>query len=562
LHRVSLSGGSSIFPEAAEDSSLAESAQAVPKPHSHGMVGVMKPPPPRLAARFLERALLFALLVHAVALLSMLLLLAGLPGGGTAGGADRAAYVAGYPLLWRLGWFPWQLAAVSDLLLAVALLATPWVPRLPAVLALLVTLVAAVPEQSGEFLWVTHGVALAAEAVRTGDPDAYLRFEADAMFRIAFWAACWYVGAGLAWTWCFAGAGTWTRSLTWLSAVTWAVLLAAGVVPALPEGLRPEPAVVAGANAVGFLLLLAWLAAANECVLRRCRPDAAHGRLAPWRHPTGGALGRALECLANSRLARAAAELAPPVAFASDIRDVFYVNYLVDAERLEPLVPAGLELQRLGPGGRYALFTFLTYRHGHFGPRLLGPLRRLMPSPVQSNWRIYVRDPRTDTVGVYFVTTAINATPHALAARLLAEGLPMHLLRQGEVSALPDGSFRLRLDPGQGSAPDAEAVLRPAPEPCLSAPWGECFAGYRDMLAYAVPQDRAFSTQPWYGRLTRQEIRLGIPLDRCEPLEGRLQSCAARELVGDAVPVSFRVAEVAFCFDREGRDPCPSAVPA
>ena len=29
-------------------------------------------------------------------------------------------------------------------------------------------------------------------------------------------------------------------------------------------------------------------------------------------------------------------------------------------------MPSGLELQRLGPGGRHALFTFLTFRHGHF----------------------------------------------------------------------------------------------------------------------------------------------------------------------------------------------------
>ena len=28
------------------------------------------------------------------------------------------------------------------------------------------------------------------------------------------------------------------------------------------------------------------------------------------------------------------------------------------------------------------------------------------------------------------------------------------------------------------------------------------------MLAYVVPQDRGFSTQPWHGRVTRQEIRL------------------------------------------------------
>src|SRR5262249_6500560 len=146
----------------------------------------------------------------------------------------------------------------------------------------------------------------------------------------------------------------------------------------------------------------------------------------------------ALDGLANSRFARTLCEWLPPVSFVSDITNVFYVNYLVEAERLEGLMPWGLELQRLGPGGRYAFFTFLTFRHGHFGPRLLGPLRRLLPSPVQSNWRIHVRDPQTGVLGIYFVTTAITSTPHALAARLLSEGIPMHLLAAGTINTGAD----------------------------------------------------------------------------------------------------------------------------
>src|SRR5258708_10654058 len=118
----------------------------------------------------------------------------------------------------------------------------------------------------------------------------------------------------------------------------------------------------------------------------------------------------------------------PTPAFLSDITDVIYVNYVVDAARLEPLVPTGLQLQRIGPGERFALFTFLTFRHGHFGPRMLGPLRSLLPSPIQTNWRIHVRDPRTGKTGVTFVTTAITSTLHAVSARMMAEGMSMHVI--------------------------------------------------------------------------------------------------------------------------------------
>src|SRR5262249_37049198 len=181
-------------------------------------------------------------------------------------------------------------------------------------------------------------------------------------------------------------------------------------------------------------------------------------------------------------------------------------------------VRAGLELQRVGPGGRSALFSSLTYRHGHFGPELLGPLRRLLPSPVHSNWRIYVRDPATGRQGIYFVTNAITSTPHALAARLLSEGMAMHALASGEVEAGPGGTFRVHLAPSAGSGPDLYATVGPGPA-TLPEAFAECWASYRDFLDYAVTQDRAFSSQPWYGRITRQEIALNIGLDCCEPLQ-------------------------------------------
>src|SRR5262249_8404586 len=209
-------------------------------------------------------------------------------------------------------------------------------------------------------------------------------------YRAVFvWGGTLYLCMALGWTWCFASAGTWSRFLTVLSCITWSLLAIGSAALLLPEEFQPTLRLVSAATAAGLALLLLWLALVAELVLRRARPEEKHGRLAPWRHPWRGLTGRAVEMLGNSRLLRAYCEWLPQVAFLSDITDVIYVNYLVEADRLEPFVPLGLELQRLGRTGRYALFTHLTYRHGHFGPRLFGPLRRLLPSPVHSNWRIY-----------------------------------------------------------------------------------------------------------------------------------------------------------------------------
>jgi hypothetical protein len=522
---------------------------------------------PRLAARFLEQILLVNLVVHAVALVfTSSLLLPGLPDGSSAGAAGRIGYLAAHPWLWRLGWLPWQAAALVDVLTGLALWRTSWIPRLPAAAALLFTLLAVVPDQTGEALWVTRGLDLAAAADRSGDLRSYLEFESQTYHAVMAWGGSLYICMALGWTWCFAAAGTWNRALTVLSYITWSLLVLGSAGLLLPEEFRPTLGLVNASNAVGFALFLIWLALAAEQVLRRARPDEKHGRLAPWRHPLRGLAGRIVEMAANSRLLRAYCEWLPPLAFLSDITDVIYVNYLVEADRLEPFVPVGLELQRLGRAGRYALFTHLTYRHGHFGPRFFGSVRRLLPSPVHSNWRIYVVDPHTGLRGIYFVTNAINSTPHALAARLLSEGMPMHVFRRAVVQATPPSSppgtggeeggvaCRVLLDPGEGSAPDLEAVLRPG-DPVLPAPpWHECFDSHMAMLAYCVPQDRAFSSQPWYWRITRQEIALAIPLESCEPLDGEARSHVAAAYVGDAVPLCFRVGRVAFCFEREEYD--------
>ena len=250
-------------------------------------------------------------------------------------------------------------------------------------------------------------------------------------------------------------------------------------------------------------------------------------------------------------------ELISPVAFVSEITNVIYVNYLVEAARLETLVPPGLELQRVGPEGRLALFSSLTYRHGHFGPALLGPLRRLLPSPIHTNWRIYVRDPYTGRSGVYFVTNAMDSTLHALAARMMSEGMPMHVLAHATLDRAPDGRIDLASDPGAGSAPDLVAHLASLPARPPDGAWRAAFPTYEAMLAYTVPQDRAFSVQPWNGWVTRQEIALGIPLDACEPLAGTAKSRAATALLGAAVPFCFRVPHVAFRFDRELHDRRP-----
>lgn len=508
-------------------------------------------------SRWLERALLFTFVAHLLAMLTMALFLApALPGGGSGDALSRVMYVAQHPWLVRLGWSGWQLTALSDLLMACALLVTPWVPKRAAALTLLCTLFALGPDQYFQWQWDVRGPSLAWHALIAGDLGPYLQFEAEAFRYIAGWGPVGYLGAAVGWTWCFAAAGVWSRGLTRLSWVTWGAFAAAtGIVLFGPVGLpAPWGVVVSVGNGVAFILLMVWLAWVSELVFRRARPYVSDGAQAPWRHPGTGPVARVCDLLANSRFLHALFRYCPRLAMASDIADVIYVNYLVDADALANWVPAPLRIQRLGPGGRYAMFSTLTYRHGHFGPRVFGPLRTLWPSPIQSNWRVYVDDPATGKAGVHFVTTAITSVPHALAARLLSEGVPMHVPARARLRRRSDGELDVGIDPGGGSAPDLTARLRPAGRHPLPRLWSECFGTWEGVLGYCVPQDRALSVQPWDGRVTRQEIDLGIPLDSCRPLEGQVTSAAARAIVGDAQPLCFHVPAVRFLYRGEEYD--------
>jgi hypothetical protein len=499
-------------------------------------------PPKRELA--VERWLMVMVWIHVVAMLAMPLVLARfLPGGGIAADTERVRLIAEHPWLLRLGWFPWQVTALVDFIFALTLMRAPYLPRALTVPALLCTCAAILPDQYAQATWVTQGVELA-----RGPLSEYLAWEARTFVLTAGWGATGYTLGTVVMLAAFWRARVWSVALSRATFVFCLTMIPAALAPLLPLGIPAQAVVVL--NALGFSVLLLLYAVLLDRVMRRRIPDEAWGRWAPWRWPGSGPVARALDQVAGSRFLYALLEPVPVFSMASDITDVIYVNYLLDAEKLEPLVPPGLELQRVGPKTDKAIFTFLTYRHGNFGFRFLGRLRRLSPSAIQTNWRIHVTDPKSGRKGIFFVTNAIDHLAQALGARLFSEGMPMHVFQRAELAR--DGeALCLLLEPGSGSAPDAKVEVRRRAQRTLPASWADCFGSFDAMLEYVVPQNRALSSQPYKGRVTRQEIDLPIPLSECTLLEGTVESKAARAIVGDASPVCFHVPKVGFLFEAE-----------
>ena len=405
---------------------------------------------------------------------------------------------------------------------------------------------------------MTRGIDLAQNGVLAGDLAPYLAFERSTFRMVGIFGCIGYLLAAIGWTRCFALAGTWSRTLTWLSIAAWGTFAAAILVYFLPERIAPGPSWVSFANAVGFVLLQAWLILVTERVAGRCRPAEAHGRYAAWHHPGHPMIARMIDAVARSHFARALGEWLPPPTLVSDIRDVVYVNYLVDAERLEPLVPEGLRLQRLGPQRQYALFTFLTYRHGHFGPALLGRFRRHLPSPIQSNWRIHVTDPVTRQRGVYFLSTAISSTPHALAGPTVVRGRAHACDASADLVRDASGRFTWAWSRASDSDPTHGRRSVRASSKRSRRNGSTASATGRDSWSIACRRTArcvaSRGTGGWRGRRSSWEFRSRA----ASAMDGKVESRAVAAIAGDTKPLCFYVPSVTFRFTREVYD-LPSA---
>jgi hypothetical protein len=270
-----------------------------------------------------------------------------------------------------------------------------------------------------------------------------------------------------------------------------------------------------------------------------------------YRHPYPGVPGRFLEGLLNARgLARLRHALLSRLPFPvlqSDVADVVYVTWMVDARAAQALLPDGLRVWERD--GRTPL-TVLTYRHGHFGPALAGPLRRLFPSPLQSNWRLYLDGPlplAAPPHTVWFLENMMDSGPYVAATRLFSDIMRTHRpahFTHGRAGA----GYTTRIEPGAGSAPALAYTVAPSALPVLPPAFADAFGSWDAAVALLACQDAALGWAGRLGKLVLSHIDLPIPLDAVEPLvpAGPVACSLLDALPADGEPLCFRVPRVPF----------------
>lgn len=269
-------------------------------------------------------------------------------------------------------------------------------------------------------------------------------------------------------------------------------------------------------------------------------------------HPNPGRLGRCVASLVNSprlaRLRRAVLSRLPFVQMESDVADVVYLTWLVDAEAARRLLPPGLRLwERCGK----TPFTVLTYRHGHFGPAFMGPLRRLMPSPLQSNWRFYLDEsPQAAHAArtVFFLKNIMGSLPYAVGTRLFSDVMATHLPRRF-VHQVDGHAIDTRIAPGTGSSPSLQCQVAISDRARLPEGFSAIFPSWDAAVSFLAEQDAAIAIDDRSGKLALSEISLPVDTQTLHPLvvSGGPVVCSLLDRLPGAIgPFCFGMPRVKF----------------
>jgi hypothetical protein len=258
-----------------------------------------------------------------------------------------------------------------------------------------------------------------------------------------------------------------------------------------------------------------------------------------------------LESLLNARtlarLRHAVFSRLPFPVLRSDVADVVYVTWMVDARAAAALLPAGL---RVWERDGLTPLTVLTYRHGGFGPALAGPLRCLFPSPLQSNWRLYLDGPLPPGAPantVWFLENMMDSGAYVAATRLFSDIMRTHRPARFTHGRLGDG-YATRIEPGAGSAPALACTVVPAAQPVLPPAFAAAFGSWDAAVAMLACQDAALGWAARLGRLVLSRIDLPIPLDAVRPLvpAGAVACSLLDGLPAAGEPLCFLVPRVPF----------------
>lgn len=197
----------------------------------------------------------------------------------------------------------------------------------------------------------------------------------------------------------------------------------------------------------------------------------------------------------------------------SRVKNVVYLSWLVDIEKVKDRYPENVHLwEKQGK----TIFTILTYQHQHFGFSFLGGLRKLMPSPKQSNWRFYI-DPDQQDKTVIFEQVVVDQKLYVLNGRLASDAMPAQYAtpfiheQTGHII-----QTQLEVD----STYQLSSTVQYSDSKILPASWLGLFSSWDEAIRYLVDQDHAWVE--WVDqtdKLSQGDIEMPVDFNQIKPAQ-------------------------------------------
>jgi len=227
------------------------------------------------------------------------------------------------------------------------------------------------------------------------------------------------------------------------------------------------------------------------------------------------------------------------------VKNVVYLNWLVDIDKIHSLVPEGVRVVDIN--GK-TIFSILTYQHGHFRPVFADIFKFAFPSPLQSNWRLYIDSVKRTKVErtVLFIKNILNNKVFTLGTRLSSDAMLTHYT--DEFIHCENGrTFTTEITPKLGSSPDLKCNLQHSETLNIPQELVDYFGSQQASLNYLCLQDYSITESPDVKGLCKAEIELPIDMQSIKPLSMQdFESKWLSAIVKGGVPFAFLIPSVDF----------------
>ncbi|MGN6648269.1 MAG: hypothetical protein ACTHJT_17220 [Cytophaga sp.] len=270
----------------------------------------------------------------------------------------------------------------------------------------------------------------------------------------------------------------------------------------------------------------------------------------PFRYPrksrTGNLLNRLLNNLLFIKLKRILFYPFSKTTLTSDVTNVVYLNWLVPFKKIEHFVPPHIRLKMYGD---HVLFTILTYKHGKFGPAFLKFFKKIMGSPLQSNWRFYIEnnsDFGVQEPAIFFIKNCIDERAYALGSRVCSNILLTDLPDTFE-HKFENGHFSTHIEPGLSNAPDLFVRVKSSDAAAIPENFKRLFPDTQALIRMLCEQDFAVAAQPDKDVYAVAQIKLVFDAQTIQLLEVlEYKSSWLDTIVSDSPCFAFVIPELHF----------------